>query len=194
MNEANPLDQAIARVRQGDTEAFTEVVLATQDRLRAYIIWACPDPNTAEDIAQEVYLYAWRNMQQYEIGTDLQAWLKTIARYRILKHAERLSAQAQREKRHFDELLFNFAAQPDASLATSERQDEQIVILRGCLRKLPPKQLELIRQRYERNLDANALAKLLNRSVASIRVNLFRIREQLRRCVKAALASEGAKP
>ncbi|MEI6211580.1 MAG: sigma-70 family RNA polymerase sigma factor [bacterium] len=191
MSEDNPVDADIERVRQGDLNAYTEVVRATQDRLRAYVLWACPDPDVAEDIAQDVYLYAWRNMDKYETGTNFLAWLKKVAHFRILNRAKSSAAQAQRERRYFDEFLFDIAAQTDLPLDAVDPLDSRMVILRKCLQKLPAKSLELIQQRYEKNLDAERLAKLLNKSAATIRVTLLRIREQLRRCVKTTTATEG---
>jgi RNA polymerase sigma-70 factor (ECF subfamily) len=190
MTENNPIDAWIEKVRQGDLDAYADVVRETQDRLRSYILWSCPDPDAVDDLAQEVYIYAYRNLDKYQTGTNFLAWLKQAAHFRVLNRAQSVSARAHREESYFEELMLAAAARTEPPEGT----DERIVFLRECLGKLSESSMDLIRGRYEKNLDANELAKLIKKSSAAIRVALLRIREQLRRCVESKISTEGVLP
>ena len=188
MTETSATDAYIDRIRQGDVDAYAEVVRLTQDRLRAYILWFCPGSDAVDDIAQEVYLYAYRSIEKYETGTNMLAWLKTIARFRALNRARALSARAKREGRYFEHVMFDAAAASEAP----DRGDRRLVFLRECLEELPPEGRKLVQYRYEKKLDMGSLGGLMDRSSGAIRARLLRIRNALRRCVESKMLAEGA--
>jgi RNA polymerase sigma-70 factor (ECF subfamily) len=183
------IDRQIERVRNGDLAAYAEVVRETQDRLRAYILWLLPNAGLVDDIAQDTYIYAYQNLDKYAAGTNLLAWLKTIARFRVLNRAQSCAAQARREKRYFDEWVAGYTTD---GRDMPERQMDRLAVLRGCMEQLPGKSLEIVKLRYQDDFDSARLAAAQNKSASAIRVSLMRIREQLRRCVEKKLPAEGA--
>lgn len=48
--------------------------------LRAFSISLCGDHDRADDLVQDTLLRAWRNLDKYQEGTNLRAWLFTILR------------------------------------------------------------------------------------------------------------------
>ncbi len=184
--EFSQIDECIQRVRAGDLDAYAQVVQETQDRLRAFILWFHPEASVVDDIAQEVYIFAYRNIDQYETGTEFLAWLRTIARYRILNRGRSVMARVQREERYADEVLLSAAAECED---VSEHQLDRLDMLRKCLEKLPQKSLEIIKRRYQEELNSDQLASALGKSATALRVTLMRIREQLRQCVETRLLS-----
>lgn len=187
MQDSSQIDAMIEKVRNGDRDAYTEVVLATQDRLRAYIVWFCPNADAADDIAQDVYLYAYRNLDKYRSGTSLMAWMKTIARFRVMNQVRSASAQAHREQRYFDEFIYEAAAREESPPSEGGRLDA----LRQCLRSLPEGSQQLLQYRYGANMDAESIAAKVRKSAVAVRVTLLRVREQLRNCVMTRMTTEG---
>ena len=59
--------------------------------------------------------------------------------------------------------------------------------LHECLNQLPDRSRELLRLRYEDELDATALGARLGRDSNAVRQALFRVRELVRRCVEGRL-------
>lgn len=49
-------------------------------RLRAFAIALCRDRDKADDLVQEALIKAWANLDKFEEGTDLRAWLFRILR------------------------------------------------------------------------------------------------------------------
>lgn len=63
-----------------DPARFSEVYEATYQRVRNYLYSRTSNPETADDLAQEVYLRAWKGWEHYEDrGVPVVAWLFRIA-------------------------------------------------------------------------------------------------------------------
>ncbi|MBW3541560.1 MAG: sigma-70 family RNA polymerase sigma factor [Planctomycetes bacterium] len=67
------------RCREGDDQAFTELVLAYQDRLVGIFCHMLDDPEAAEDLAQEAFLRVYRARNGYKPTAKFSTWLFRIA-------------------------------------------------------------------------------------------------------------------
>jgi RNA polymerase sigma-70 factor (ECF subfamily) len=63
-----------------DEPSFEEQVLLHGQFLRFYARYLCRNPLEAEDLVQDVILKALQHRKQFEPGTNLKAWLRTIMR------------------------------------------------------------------------------------------------------------------
>ncbi|MCM8528953.1 MAG: sigma-70 family RNA polymerase sigma factor [Lentisphaeraceae bacterium] len=180
------LDQLILQVKAGKREAFSQIVRLTQNRLRGFIMWYVPVASEVDDIAQDVYLYVFDNLSQYEPGSDFQAWLREIARYRSLNRARKVSRQMQRENRYAEHLILENEPENDQ---IQNAQEDRIDLMKKCLNKLPEKSQQLIKQRYFQNLNSEDLSEKLSMSAAGIRMTLMRVRNLLRECISSETAN-----
>ena len=57
-----------------------EAMLAALPSLRAFALSLCHNPDRADDLVQDTILRAWANLDRFEAGTNLNAWLFTILR------------------------------------------------------------------------------------------------------------------
>ncbi len=67
------------RVKEGDQEAFTQLVTAYQDRLVNVLHHLLNDQEAAEDVAQEVFLRIYRARLGYVPTAKFSTWLFHIA-------------------------------------------------------------------------------------------------------------------
>ena len=70
-------------------------------------------------------------------------------------------------------------------VADADRQ--RVSALQMCLERLPPRQRQLIRDRYAVTVSVNALAAQLGCTANQISARLYRIRQALAKCVEAGL-------
>jgi len=185
--DGDDLDQKIRAVVEGKTESYREVVLLTQDRLRAYLLHYCPWPDTIDDVAQETYLYAYEHLKDYSPGTNFLAWLRTLAKHRVQILTRKLANQARRDRRYGDALL----AEQLAQAAEPDPGSDRIEALRGCLGKLGDRPREIITRRYSLGQTTHQIAEALQMARNHVLVLLFRIRERLRLCVQGQLPEAG---
>ena len=68
----------LERARQGDLDAFNDLVVVYQDHLYALVVRMVPDRDQASDAVQEAFFSAYRNMEGFR-GGSVRSWLSRIA-------------------------------------------------------------------------------------------------------------------
>src|SRR3974390_187563 len=60
--------------------SVSDAMLRAVPSLRAFAISLCGNGDRADDLVQETLLRAWANLNSFEPGTNMSAWLFTILR------------------------------------------------------------------------------------------------------------------
>jgi RNA polymerase sigma factor (sigma-70 family) len=68
------------RLRRGDRDACRELIRIHHAAVYAYLRRLGADASCAEDLTQETYMRAWRNIESLRRTASLRSWLLTIAR------------------------------------------------------------------------------------------------------------------
>ncbi len=76
---ADPDVRLMLQVRDGDAQAFEELMLRYQNRLLSLLAHLVGQRDLAEDLAQEVFLRVYRARRRYVPGAKFSTWLFTIA-------------------------------------------------------------------------------------------------------------------
>jgi RNA polymerase sigma-70 factor, ECF subfamily len=74
-----PEHELIRRARDGDQQAFAELVMEHADRVYGALRRFGLDAGEADEVAQEVFLRAWRGVPEFEERARLSTWLYRIA-------------------------------------------------------------------------------------------------------------------
>jgi RNA polymerase sigma-70 factor (ECF subfamily) len=69
----------VARARDGDQDAFAQLVEAHSDRVYRALRRFGLEARDAEDVAQEVFVRAWRGLSRFQERARLSTWLYRIA-------------------------------------------------------------------------------------------------------------------
>ena len=85
----------LLRCRTGDETAFAELIAAYQPRLRYYLRQMLREPESAEDILQEVWLDVFRALPRLQNIAAFPAWIYEIARCRALREGRKQSISPQ---------------------------------------------------------------------------------------------------
>src|SRR6266576_3145636 len=65
------------RAREGDLDAFNDLVVLYQDQLFALVVRMVPDRDQASDAVQEAFFSAFRNLTSFR-GGSVKSWLNRI--------------------------------------------------------------------------------------------------------------------
>ena len=77
----------IARSSEGDADAFGKLYDRFQPEILRYLVHRVRDRETAEDLAQQVFLKAWQAIPRYEQrGLPFKAWLYRMAHNQMVDH------------------------------------------------------------------------------------------------------------
>ena len=110
-----------------------DVMLAAVPSLRAFAISLCGNVDRADDLVQEALLRAWANLDSFEPGTNMSAWLFTILR-------NLFRSEYRKRRREVEDVDGSYAE----SLTTLPEQNSHLEIdeFRKALKQLPAEQRE----------------------------------------------------
>ncbi|MFO0818696.1 MAG: RNA polymerase sigma factor [Pirellulales bacterium] len=87
VNEADSL--LVERIRQGDAQAWSELINRFEGRLLAYVDARLRDSAASEDIVQETFIGFLNSLPNYDRRRALENYLFSIASYKLTDHLRR---------------------------------------------------------------------------------------------------------
>lgn len=189
-DEPRWIDQA----RQGSRESFMELVRRHQQAVRHCLARYVGDRHVVDDLAQEVFLAAFRGLRTLDNVTTIRPWLMGIARHLAISH---LRSEAVKQRRTGGLLVGDLADWLAEAVAADDRPDDDESLrqraLLECVNALSSTNRQLIRQYYYDSVAAEEIAKRMQRNAGTIRMMLLRIRRALGECIRHKLG-EREKP
>ena len=167
---ADPL--VIALACAGDARAFAEIVTRRQGRVRKFMYHLCRRPALGDDLAQQVFLTAWRTVKQLHSVDAFDGWLKRIMITTWLTEVRQHKIQ--------------YAAELDADRAgsygdtTAERLD-----LDGALAMLPAEVRLCVVLSYNEGLSHPEIATLTGLPLGTVKSHISRGAARLRETLAA---------
>lgn len=174
----------IERIARQDQQALRELYDATSSKLYAIAMRVVGNVEHAEDVLQEAYLTIWRVAGDYKAPlSPPMVWLGVIVRSRGLDFLRRRKSERALAGQPIDDMLSEtLASDAETPLETSEAS-EQAWALHECLRKIEPKQREVVTMAYFRDLSHSELAEQLKLPLGTVKTWMRRSLEQLRSCM-----------
>lgn len=155
---------AVTAVLAGDSRRFREVVHLFDPAIRRVVRLAFRDPHTVEDVVQEVWCRAFRQLPTLRDARAAAGWLLQIARHCVVDQ--------RRQTRRRVEVV-----DVDDTIAESEPADwvwELIDVL-------PKAHGDVLRLRYRENLSYAEIGARLGVPASTVRGRLYEARSALRR-------------
>ena len=183
----DPDVQRMLRVRDGDDAAFGELVEQYQDRLIGIFSHLLQDAQSAEDLAQDVFLRVYRARERYEPTAKFATWLFRIANNLAINRRRKLSRQKEVQLKVTES--GPLGPRPEEMLATEKsalmptrRVDKQEMreIVRQAMETLNERQrMALLLNKFEHMSYAD-IAESMDLTVQAVKSLLTRARENLR--------------
>ncbi|MGB6221399.1 sigma-70 family RNA polymerase sigma factor [Haloferula sp.] len=161
-------------------ERIVGLIARHQPEIHRYVLSLLPDRMLADDVIQETNLVLWRKASDYDPAQPFLPWAFGIA-FNQIRAARRDSA---RDRHVFDDELVEILA-AEAHQAPGELEMSEA--LESCLAKLPPKQRQLILDRYQPGASVQEIAASLSKSPTALSLTLLRIRKSLELCIERQL-------
>ena len=188
-NENSLIDDAIRRIRSGNTAEFEYVVRKFERPLRAWLAGCAPPGVDVDEVAQRSFVAAFSRLNEYRMGTEFGAWLFTIARFQLKTEATRLRRVADYHARYGLDLL-----QRELDRRANEPQEPELARLehlKKCVETLGEHLTRFITWRYDEEIPLDEMASRSGRSVAAVKKQLWKIRRTLQECIENRMAIEG---
>lgn len=170
----------IVSTRRGDSDAFTHIVKTYSGRVFAQLLRMVRNREEAEDLTQETFVRAYRQLRQYDETRPFRNWLFTIAANVGLNA---LRAQTRRNRVIQSE---GAAAADRAERSESPKplghaiQSEQHDRLGQAFESLPEKSAVLVHLVYREEMTVREAAEIVGMTEGAAKVALHRARKTLR--------------
>jgi RNA polymerase sigma factor (sigma-70 family) len=174
-------DEALlAGLAAGQTSAAAAFVRRYQARVYGLVITIVRDPGTAEDVAQETFVRAWRNAGTYDPRRGRVAtWLLTIARNAAID-----AMRARRPEPLDPEIVAAKLQQGGGAVDEADGPDERDRV-RGVLAELPEPQRRALFLAAFAGRTAREIGELENAPVGTIKTRIRAAMLKLRDSVEA---------
>src|SRR5258705_2819522 len=190
-NSTDPDAALMLRVKQGDRDAFEELVDKYKQPVINMVYRTLRDATEAEDLAQHVFLQVYKSAHRYEVSAKFSTWIFTIARSRYLN-------EIRRRTRHPADSMDATSAEDDQPLIQVEDRKHfsapDAVLHRELESKieeaigaLPEKQRIALLMCREDELSYEDMAKVLGCSLSATKSLIHRARETLKEVLKPYL-------
>lgn len=177
--------ETIAAILTGETQLYHELVHPYERSVYLLALSYLKNEADAEDVAQEAFVRAFRNLASFRAESKFSTWLITItlneARSRLRRKSivriESLDTPPDGHSEVSPALLRDWREIPSEAV---ERK-EIMVLLQRAIEQLPDIYREVFLLRDVEELNINETAEALNISVPSVKVRLHRARIMLQK-------------
>lgn len=179
--------QWVCAARRGDADAFAALVERHHRGVRACLVARMRDSHEAEDLAQEVFVIAFRKLAEFDSERPLAPWLRSIALNLLRNHWRKFRAQPIGGNAELAGLL-------DRQIAADcgpEREPLLHGALRDCLERMDGPARELLHRRYGEEESVRELSDRLQRGYSALTMQLHRLRELLAECIGQKMRKPG---
>jgi RNA polymerase sigma-70 factor (ECF subfamily) len=165
---------AVDRVLAGDTAAFAGIVQRWQGPLINLAYRFCHERGRAEDMAQEAFLRAYRNLPTWRRDASFSTWLFALATNLYRTEIRRIPPRAV----SLDEIM------PPAAVDEADqriREADRARVVRNAVRSLPAKYRDVLLLFYFHDQDVATTAASLRVPEGTVKARLSRGRDLLKR-------------
>jgi RNA polymerase sigma-70 factor (ECF subfamily) len=174
--------EIVDKIKKGDKNAFKALVENHQELVLNTCRGFLHNEDDALDVAQEVFIEAYRSIKKFRGESRIRTWLYRIAVNKSLNHIRynkkhKLPNNIEVMYKGIGKNIDNVSNPelPDAELERSERS----VVLYKAIDELPKKQkTAFVLSKFE-NLSYKEISEVMNKSVSSVESLLFRAKKNL---------------
>lgn len=156
-------DELIAAYEAGDERAFSELLDRYLDAVYSFVFRMTGSKEESEDIAQDTFLKAWKNLKRFREGANFKTWLFSIARNTTVDFFRKKKPMLFSEfSRHDDDEEYEHSIRdtaPSAGILFDERLSSETVD--RALATLAPIYREIILLHYREALTLDEAARTL---------------------------------
>jgi RNA polymerase sigma-70 factor, ECF subfamily len=172
--------ELIRRARAGDQDAFAELVVLHADRIYGALRRFGLDTDEADEVAQEVFVRAWRGLPRFGERSRFSTWLYRIAFNEAQRRlSRRPRARAEPEPDREDPIVY-LQESPELSPEAQTLDAEFERTLERALDQLPADWRAAVVLRDVEGLSTHDAAEVAGLGEAAFKSRLHRGRMQLR--------------
>lgn len=179
--------EIVINVLKGDRQAYALLVEEYKNPIYNLTYRMTHNLQDAEDLAQETFLRAYRELHRYDTKKRFFTWLYTISLNLIRNHLKKTNLRTTMHDVYIStgvsahdgqQEYFNLSVSKEDSHATREKQMDI------GLRKLSPELREMLVLRFYQGLSFETIADITGFSTSAVKMRIYRGLETLRKIIQ----------
>jgi RNA polymerase sigma-70 factor (ECF subfamily) len=170
--------QLIINAQAGDSDSFHQLVALHDSQIMTLAFHLSKNQHDAEDLYQDVFMKAWKNISSFRIESELYTWLYRITVNTFLTH------QKKRTKMNIQDVDSDSGYDPldwiSYSSDKNKHSEEIISAVQTAVKSLPDKQKTVFILKHMQELKIREIANIMDISEGTIKKYLFRAMEKIR--------------
>jgi RNA polymerase sigma-70 factor (ECF subfamily) len=174
--EISEVISLIKQAREGDREAFEELVRAYSGFVYSLAFRMLGRRADAEDVFQETFFRAWTHLRSYRSGGNFTYWIKRIATNLCIDQLKTRKRQHAYEKDQVEEV---------GSWEGEQQYGDEQEQVNQLLAQLPVNHRAAVVLFYLEERSVEEVARTLKQKPATVKVWLFRARQKMKAVLEA---------
>ena len=175
-------EELVEDVKKGNIDAFEDIVKKYENKVYGIVFHMMKNQNEVEDLAQEVFLKVYKNLDRFKGDSSLYTWI-----YKITVNLCLDELKKRKNIIYLDEKISVEDGEIDKELPSNERSQEELYEdkelkenLHRCINKLPDKQKMMIVLRDIKGFSYDEIAEITNNKIGTVKSQINRARLKLK--------------
>ncbi|WP_372626857.1 RNA polymerase sigma factor [Arsukibacterium sp.] len=168
----------VTAAKQGDTGAFERLVARCQRSVSSIALAIVKDLDASEDIAQQVFIHIWQQLNTLQNPASFLPWVRQITRYRAFNYLRDNKVNITQRGDDAEQAMAEFAS--EFELEHDLAKNQQNLIMADFISQLPADSREIVLLFYREEQNSQQVAELLGLTESNVRKKLQRVRELLK--------------
>lgn len=181
-------NEIISRVLQGEQNAYAELVSRYQSYVFTLILRMVKSREDAEEIAQDVFVKAYRSLADFRGESKFSTWLYTITNTTSITFLRKKKLEVQSLD---NEKVFEVADSKDSGFrANLIEQKSRVNMVNEAIAMLNPDDAEIITLFYKAEQNLEEISRILRLETNTVKVRLHRARARLKEKMEKNFSEE----
>src|SRR5687768_238023 len=175
--EPNDMD-IISRVLQGEGQAYASLVARYQNFVFTIVLRYIKSREDAEEVAQDVFVKAYRSLADFKGSSKFSTWLYTITTTTSITFLRKKKLDVQSLD---NENVFASADNIDSGMSANIiEQKSRTAMVNNAIKMLNPEDAQIITLFYKGEQTLEEIATILGKEPNAVKVQLHRARTRLK--------------
>jgi RNA polymerase sigma factor (sigma-70 family) len=181
-------NEIISRVLQGEQNAYAELVNRYQSYVFTLILRMVKTREDAEEIAQDVFVKAYRSLADFRGESKFSTWLYTITNTTSITFLRKKKLEVHSLD---NEKVFEVADNKDSGFrANLIEQKSRVNMVNEAIAMLSPDDAEIITLFYKAEQNLEEISRILRLETNTVKVRLHRARARLKEKMEKNFSEE----
>ena len=181
-------NEIISRVLQGEQNAYAELVNRYQGYVFTLILRMVKSREDAEEIAQDVFVKAYRSLADFRGESKFSTWLYTITNTTSITFLRKKKLEVHSLD---NEKVFEVADSKDSGFrANLVEQKSRVNMVNEAIAMLSPDDAEIITLFYKAEQNLEEISRILGLEANTVKVRLHRARGRLKEKMEKNFSEE----